>query len=258
MAVLNCFATTRARAHPPKLQLHTKQHPGTRLIELTPALIDSSTPTHTKSPALQPSHHNNSSPHNAHNTTTNHTSQLLPISPTLHPHFTTSHRTTQPCNRQIIVHTNNSAFFLSCPKLQSVFHLTLYLPLVHTQTTSHPLLAVTHQLTWLPQALSTCLRLLQQSVVPARGSPARPRRVRASFPQLALTRLDTLAHTHATAKDPNAPKRGLSAYMFFANEQRENVREENPGIKFGKSITAMAHGVEVFLFLDACANSPFR
>lgn len=36
--------------------------------------------------------------------------------------------------------------------------------------------------------------------------------------------------------DPNAPKRGLSAYMFFANEQRENVREENPGISFGKSL----------------------
>ncbi|CAD6593939.1 MAG: hypothetical protein ASARMPRED_008234 [Alectoria sarmentosa] len=34
-------------------------------------------------------------------------------------------------------------------------------------------------------------------------------------------------------KDPNAPKRGLSAYMFFANEQRDNVREENPGISFG-------------------------
>ncbi|KAL8946164.1 MAG: hypothetical protein Q9183_007940 [Haloplaca sp. 2 TL-2023] len=34
-------------------------------------------------------------------------------------------------------------------------------------------------------------------------------------------------------KDPNAPKRGLSAYMFFANENRENVREENPGITFG-------------------------
>ena len=33
--------------------------------------------------------------------------------------------------------------------------------------------------------------------------------------------------------DPNAPKRGLSAYMFFANEQREKVREDNPGIKFG-------------------------
>ncbi|MCJ1310253.1 High mobility group [Agyrium rufum] len=34
-------------------------------------------------------------------------------------------------------------------------------------------------------------------------------------------------------KDPNAPKRGLSAYMFFANEQRENVRRDNPGISFG-------------------------
>jgi len=34
-------------------------------------------------------------------------------------------------------------------------------------------------------------------------------------------------------KDPNAPKRGLSAYMFFANDNREKVREDNPGIKFG-------------------------
>ncbi|KAL8850333.1 MAG: hypothetical protein Q9221_004748 [Calogaya cf. arnoldii] len=34
-------------------------------------------------------------------------------------------------------------------------------------------------------------------------------------------------------KDPNAPKRGLSAYMFFANDNRENVREENQGITFG-------------------------
>ncbi|KAI4102875.1 MAG: hypothetical protein L6R37_004137 [Teloschistes peruensis] len=35
-------------------------------------------------------------------------------------------------------------------------------------------------------------------------------------------------------KDPNAPKRGLSAYMFFANDNRESVREENPGISFGQ------------------------
>jgi len=35
-------------------------------------------------------------------------------------------------------------------------------------------------------------------------------------------------------KNPLAPKRGLSAYMFFANEQRDNVREENPGITFGQ------------------------
>jgi len=35
-------------------------------------------------------------------------------------------------------------------------------------------------------------------------------------------------------KDPNAPKRGLSAYMFFANDTRDKVREDNPGIKFGE------------------------
>jgi hypothetical protein len=42
------------------------------------------------------------------------------------------------------------------------------------------------------------------------------------------------ARSEKKKKDPNAPKRGLSAYMFFANEQRENVREENPGITFGQ------------------------
>ena len=34
--------------------------------------------------------------------------------------------------------------------------------------------------------------------------------------------------------DRDVPKRGLSGFMFFANEQRENVREENPGIPFGQ------------------------
>ncbi|KAI9653785.1 MAG: Non-histone chromosomal protein 6 [Alyxoria varia] len=35
-------------------------------------------------------------------------------------------------------------------------------------------------------------------------------------------------------KDPNAPKRGLSAYMFFANDQRDKVRSDNPNMKFGE------------------------
>jgi hypothetical protein len=39
------------------------------------------------------------------------------------------------------------------------------------------------------------------------------------------------------SSDPNQPKRGLSAYMFFANEQRDKVREDNPGIKFGTSLS---------------------
>lgn len=35
-------------------------------------------------------------------------------------------------------------------------------------------------------------------------------------------------------KDENAPKRALSAYMFFANSNRDQVREDNPGISFGE------------------------
>lgn len=40
---------------------------------------------------------------------------------------------------------------------------------------------------------------------------------------------------HSTdAPIERGPKRGLSAYMFFANEQRENVRAENPHFTFGQ------------------------
>ncbi|ODQ68495.1 Non-histone chromosomal protein 6 [Nadsonia fulvescens var. elongata DSM 6958] len=35
-------------------------------------------------------------------------------------------------------------------------------------------------------------------------------------------------------KDPNAPKRSLSAYMFFANDTRDLIRAQNPGIPFGQ------------------------
>lgn len=35
-------------------------------------------------------------------------------------------------------------------------------------------------------------------------------------------------------KDPNAPKKSLSAYMFFANENRDLVRAANPGVTFGQ------------------------
>ncbi|KAI8149163.1 high mobility group box domain-containing protein [Fennellomyces sp. T-0311] len=35
-------------------------------------------------------------------------------------------------------------------------------------------------------------------------------------------------------KDPNAPKRGLSAYMFFSQETRTKVQQENPDAAFGQ------------------------
>ncbi|KAJ1985471.1 Non-histone chromosomal protein 6 [Dimargaris cristalligena] len=35
-------------------------------------------------------------------------------------------------------------------------------------------------------------------------------------------------------KDPNAPKRSLSAYMFFAQSNRENIKRDNPDATFGQ------------------------
>lgn len=35
------------------------------------------------------------------------------------------------------------------------------------------------------------------------------------------------------AKDPNAPKRPLSAYMYYSKAKRESVKEANPDISFG-------------------------
>lgn len=47
--------------------------------------------------------------------------------------------------------------------------------------------------------------------------------------------------TDCLLTDPNMPKRGLSAYMFFANDTRDKVREDNPGIKFGTFIFCYVH-----------------
>ncbi|GAA5803626.1 high mobility group box domain-containing protein [Helicostylum pulchrum] len=35
-------------------------------------------------------------------------------------------------------------------------------------------------------------------------------------------------------KDPSTPKRGLSAYMFFSQDQRSTVKEESPDATFGQ------------------------
>lgn len=35
-------------------------------------------------------------------------------------------------------------------------------------------------------------------------------------------------------KDPDAPKRGISGFMFFSNAKRAEVKENNPGIAFGE------------------------
>ena len=35
-------------------------------------------------------------------------------------------------------------------------------------------------------------------------------------------------------KDPKTPKRALSAYFFFCNEKRAEVKKENPDFKLGQ------------------------
>jgi len=35
-------------------------------------------------------------------------------------------------------------------------------------------------------------------------------------------------------KDPNAPKRPLSAYMYFSQDWRERIKIENPDVSFGE------------------------
>jgi len=36
------------------------------------------------------------------------------------------------------------------------------------------------------------------------------------------------------AKDPNAPKRSMSAFFFFSNENRQEIRDKNPGISMSE------------------------
>jgi len=42
------------------------------------------------------------------------------------------------------------------------------------------------------------------------------------------------AKSRRAKKDPNAPKKNLSAYMFFSQDWRERVKTENPDASFGE------------------------
>ena len=41
-------------------------------------------------------------------------------------------------------------------------------------------------------------------------------------------------------KDPNAPKRAMSAYILFSNDHRAQVKEEKPDMKFGEIARELA------------------
>ena len=56
-------------------------------------------------------------------------------------------------------------------------------------------------------------------------------------------------------KDKNAPKKNLSAFMFFSNDKREQVKTENPGIAFGEVGKKLG---EMWKSLSAEGKAPYN
>ena len=68
-------------------------------------------------------------------------------------------------------------------------------------------------------------------------------------------------------KDPNAPKRPMTAFMLFSNATRAKMKEENPGISFGEVVSliecakmlcllGVAYVCQVFLSKDMSHVGP--
>ena len=54
-------------------------------------------------------------------------------------------------------------------------------------------------------------------------------------------------------KDPNAPKRGKSSFMFFSTEWRSKIKEENPDATFGELVSILATNSKcLILSSDVC------
>ena len=41
-------------------------------------------------------------------------------------------------------------------------------------------------------------------------------------------------------KDPNKPKRNMSAFFLYSNAHRARIRQENPDIAFGQVVSAVS------------------
>lgn len=56
---------------------------------------------------------------------------------------------------------------------------------------------------------------------------------KAAKPKAKAAKEEIPAKKGKKAKDPDAPKRGASAFMHFSSAKRAEVKENNPGIAFG-------------------------
>jgi len=54
------------------------------------------------------------------------------------------------------------------------------------------------------------------------------------MPKEPKTKSDQKVKRIKKQKDPNEPKKGLSAYMFFSQDQRTKIQAENPEAGFGE------------------------
>lgn len=61
--------------------------------------------------------------------------------------------------------------------------------------------------------------------------------VRCSQVRKAVEKTEKTPRGGSRKKDPKAPKRALSAYMFFSQDWRDRIRTENPDASFGLSFS---------------------
>jgi hypothetical protein len=71
----------------------------------------------------------------------------------------------------------------------------------------------------------------EEEEVEEEEEPPKKQRKKATPKKAAAGEKAAAKRTPKKKKDPDAPKRGLSAYMFFCNAKRAEVKEANPGAR---------------------------
>ena len=63
---------------------------------------------------------------------------------------------------------------------------------------------------------------------------AKPKKAKKSPAKKAAKGASKAKPAKKAKKDPNAPKRGLSAFMFFSQANRDSIKKKHPGCSFGE------------------------
>ncbi|EIW68534.1 hypothetical protein TREMEDRAFT_32029 [Tremella mesenterica DSM 1558] len=71
----------------------------------------------------------------------------------------------------------------------------------------------------------------------------------------ASKKTETTKRAPKEKKDPNAPKRGLSAYMFFVQDYRPKIKNDHPDVSFGETGKLLG---EKWKAMSAAEKKPFE